>query len=78
MKKQNRVVQFIGEHKGQLIKGGLVVIGVVGGIILVRRLSVAGSKVVVETLESLKPIELAREAVEVMDDIAEVVTDVIV
>jgi hypothetical protein len=78
MKKRNKIMQFIAEHKGQIIKGGLVVVGIVGGIILVRRLTISGGKVVAETLESLRPEELAREAFEVMEEVAETVTDVVV
>jgi len=52
--KKSTLVEFIKGNKGKIIKGALIVVGVVAGIVIIRKLSSGGDELL-DAMDTLSP-----------------------
>ena len=74
MENKKTLVEFIKENRGKIVKGGLIIIGLVAGVVIVKKLN-QGEGEFLEAMENLNPDEFGR--LDGMGDIVEQASEVV-
>jgi len=68
--KKGTLVEFIKGNKGKIIKGALIVVGVVAGIVIIRKLSSGGDELL-DVMDTLSPGEAIMDGLGNIGEVAE-------